>query len=89
VLANHAVGADSFTARADWFETRDRTYVAQDNNAEDGWALTFAYGHSFTEHQRLMLEAMQIDSDRPSRAYGGAAPEQDQTVLQASWRIEM
>jgi hypothetical protein len=89
VLANHEAGPNIFTARAEWFETRDRTYVVEDDNNEDGWALTFAYGREIAERQRLMFEAMQIDSDRPSRAYGGVAPEQEQTVLQASWRIEM
>lgn len=89
VLANHESGPNLFTARAEWFETRDHTYVVEDDNNEDGWALTFAYGREIAERQRLMVEAMQIDSDRPSRVYGGVAPEQEQTVLQASWRIEM
>jgi hypothetical protein len=87
VLANHTVEESSFTARADWFATSDHTYIAEDDNNEEGWALTLAYGRELNEHNRLMLEALQVSSDRPARAYGGVDPVEDQTVLQASWRI--
>jgi hypothetical protein len=87
VLANHTVDANSFTARADWFVTSDRTWVLEDDNNEEGWALTLAYGRALGERHRLMLEALEVSSDRPARAYGGLDPVEDQTVLQASWRI--
>jgi hypothetical protein len=87
VLANRTVDDHSFTARADWFATSDRTWIVEDDNNEEGWALTFAYGRELGEHNRLMLEALRVSSDRPARAYGGADPIEDQTLLQASWRI--
>lgn len=82
-----AYGEDALTGRLDWFETNDRTLQALDNNDETGWAATAAWRHRLARHADLILEALHVDSDRPSRAYGGTAPQQDQTVLQSALRL--
>jgi hypothetical protein len=82
-----AYGEDALTGRVDWFETNDRTLQALDNNDETGWAATLAWRHKLASHADLILEALHVDSDRPSRAYGGTAPQQEQTVLQSALRL--
>ena len=82
-----AYGDDALTGRLDWFETDDRTLQILDNNDETGWAATAAWRHRLAPHADLILEALHVDSDRPSRAYGGTAPQQDQTVLQSALRL--
>jgi hypothetical protein len=87
LLLTHSFGADALTGRLDWFRTRDRSMVAVDNNDEHGWAATAAWRHDLSRHARLMLEALHVDSDRPSRLYGGVMPKQAQTTLQSSLRL--
>jgi hypothetical protein len=82
-----AYGDDALSGRLDWFETRDRTLQALDNNDETGWAATAAWRHRLAPHADLILEALHVASDRPSRANGGVAPKQDQTVLQSALRL--
>jgi hypothetical protein len=82
-----AYGDDALTGRLDWFETDDRSLQTLDNNDETGWAATAAWRHRLAPHADLILEALHVDSDRPSRAYGAVAPRQDQTVLQSALRL--
>jgi hypothetical protein len=85
--ARRTYGDDALTGRLDWFETDDRTLKALDNNDERGWAATAAWRHRLTSHADVILEAQRLDSRRPSRAYGGVAPRQEQTVLQSALRL--
>lgn len=87
LLAQRDFGPHTFSARADWFDTRDRTYIVQDNNDEEGWALTGAWRQALTERFDLVVEAMHIASKRPSRVLAYEAPKQDQTVLQTALRF--
>lgn len=86
-LINHSWHDHSLTARADWFETTDQTFVALDNNNEHGWAATAAYGYEINEHNRVMAEIMRIDSTRPARVEAGLAPRQRQFIFQLNWRV--
>jgi hypothetical protein len=85
--ASRAYGDDALTGRLDWFDTRDRTLKTLDNTDETGWAATAAWRHRLAPHADLIFEAMRLNSDRPSRAYGHVAPSQNQTVLQSALRL--
>jgi hypothetical protein len=87
VLAQRDVGEDTFSGRVDWFETRDRTFQIQDNNVEEGWALTGAWRHRLGQHANVIVEATHVASKRPSRALAREAARQDQTVLQTALRL--
>ena len=87
LMASRAYGAHQLSARADWFETHDRTYLVADNNDETGWALAAAWRQHLNDHAALVFEALHVSSDRPSRALAGVAPGQDQTVLQSALRV--
>jgi hypothetical protein len=87
LLLAHDVGRHTFAGRIDLFETIDRSFTGLDNNDEDGWAATAAYQIDLAPHVNLAVEAMQISSDRPSRADVGIPPEQDQTMIQSALRL--
>ena len=87
LLASRKVGKDLVTARADWFDVRDATFVALDDNNERGWALTADWRHPFGEHLAMLVEVAHVDSDRPSRAYVGDGPRQAQTMLQTALKV--
>lgn len=87
LLASRQVGAGTLTGRVDWFEVADRTLLLLDNNDEHGWSVTAAYKHPIGEHLALFVEALHVDSDRPSRALAGLPAQQDQTSLQTALRV--
>ena len=87
LLAQRRVGDNTLSGRIDGFSVDDKTLKAIDNNAEHGWAATIAWRRPLTAHADLMLEGLHVDSNRPSRAYGGVAPKQSQNVLQAALRL--
>ncbi len=90
LLVSHQVGAGKITARADWFETHDNSFVARDNNNEHGWAATLAYKRPLIDFADLVVEVLHVSSDRPARASNaGIAPEQDQTLVQTSLRFNL
>lgn len=88
LLATHSFGHDRVTARMDYFQTRDRTWQARDNNNEEGWAATLAWRRDLTEKASLLAEVMRIDSNRLARAYQSVAADQAQTVVQTSLRLK-
>jgi hypothetical protein len=77
------------TVRADWFETNDKSMVAQDNNNERGWALTAGYSHKLNTHMTFLAEGLQVWSDRPSRSYAGVPRRVDGTTFQGALRIDL
>jgi hypothetical protein len=90
LLVGRALGGGKLTARADWFETRDNSFVERDNNNEHGWAATLAYKRPLVDFADLIVEVLHVSSDRPARASNaGIAPEQDQTLLQTSVRFHL
>lgn len=90
LLVSREVGGGKLTARADWFETRDNSFVARDNNNEQGWAATLAYKRPLVDFADLIVEVLHVSSDRPARASNaGIAPEQDQTLVQTSVRFHL
>lgn len=90
LLVSQALGTGKVTARADWFETRDNSFVARDNNNERGWAAMLAYKRPIVDFADLIVELQHVSSDRPARATNaGKAPEQDQTLVQTSIRFHL
>jgi hypothetical protein len=87
VLGTRTFGKSALTARLDLFDTHDNAALFLGDDNEHGWALTGAWRYPITDILDLRLEAMRIDSVRPSRALAGEAPHQAQTVLQSSLRL--
>ncbi len=76
----------------EYFETRDRNFrpaldSPDQNWGETGWALTGAYRVALNTHASLFLEAVHIESDRPSRGQAGLAAWQSQTQVQTALRL--
>lgn len=87
LLATRDIGKSAFTGRVDVFDTRDNSALWLGDTNEHGWAVTGAWRYPLTRILDLRLEAMRIDSNRPSRELAAEAPEQSQTVLQSSLRL--
>jgi hypothetical protein len=87
LLASRKVGHELITGRVDWFDVRDNTFQALDNNDERGWALTADWRHPFNAHLAALVEVVHVQSDRPSRAYVYDAPRQAQTMVQTSLKL--
>ena len=84
ILLAHEIGRHGVAGRIDYFDVRDNSFVATDNNDEEGWAATAAYQFELSPEIRLAVEGLHVSSDRPSRAGQALDPEQAQTVLQTS-----
>jgi hypothetical protein len=87
-LVSHKLGDRALiTGRLDTFYNEDEADPYYGNTEEEGWAATAAVRRTINDHTQLFLEALRIQSGRPSRALTGDAAHQTQTVLQASTRI--
>lgn len=88
LLASREVGAGLVSARFDWFETTDNSFVQTDNNNEEGWAAMLAYKRPLNDHFTVFAELLHVSSERPARALlAGIDAQQDQTMAQASLRF--
>jgi hypothetical protein len=88
LLLSRELGGGKLSARGDWFETHDNTYVADDNNNEHGWSAMLAYKHSVTHFADAIVEVLHVESNRPARVVNSAiAAQQNQTQLQTSLRL--
>lgn len=86
-LGTRRFGPASLTGRLEFFETRDRTWVARDDNNERGWAATAAVRYDVSPRTSLLFELLHVESDRFARSYQGVAARQDQTTAQAALRL--
>jgi hypothetical protein len=90
VLVSRMIGAGKITARADWFETNDNSFVAADDNNEEGWAAALAYKRPLVDFADILIEILHVSSDRPARVPNAGIPAgQDQTLLQTSIRLHL
>ncbi|HET9159530.1 MAG TPA: hypothetical protein VFN88_02875 [Caulobacteraceae bacterium] len=87
VLATQTFGANAVSGRLDYFRNSDRANGFYGDTSEHGWAGTLDYVRTFSPQAKLYLEALRIDSERPSRVLAGDAPRQHETVLQAMTRF--
>lgn len=86
VMATRKLGQHRISLRRDWFDVDDKSFVAEDNNNEVGTAWTLAFNAKVGGKANLIAEILRVDSDRPARAGIWTEPEQDQTLLQLSYR---
>jgi hypothetical protein len=77
------LGQSEVTGRMDLFGVTDRSTRTLDNNDEHGWSTTAAWRRDLGAHVNVVLEALYIDSTRPSRP----VPHEAQTVLQTALRV--
>ncbi|HSG35682.1 MAG TPA: hypothetical protein VLA37_14210, partial [Sphingomonadaceae bacterium] len=88
VMVGRDVGEGRVSVRGDWFETSDNTFVAANNNNEEGWAAMIAYRRPLTDFADALFELIHVDSDRPGRAlYGVDAAQHAQTLFQTTLRL--
>lgn len=80
------VGPGAITARIDYFEATDLISRAFDNNDEQGWAGTLAYRWDYRPGADITVEALTIDSDRPSRLRLSVSPDQTDVQMQMALR---
>ncbi|MES2119633.1 MAG: hypothetical protein V4513_03540 [Pseudomonadota bacterium] len=86
LLASHAIGPFSITARGEAFETRNSGSIAGEDYDEGGWALTVAGKRSWGPVTGK-VELLHVSSRREDRDDVGLAQRQEQTQLQAQMRI--
>lgn len=87
LAVSHSRGPDTFTARLDTFRTRNRPLPGSENYGEDGTAQLLCWKHAFAAAHTGLVEISHTSWRRPSMASFGLSPQQDQTTLQAAWRI--
>lgn len=90
IMLSSAFGKSRASIRYDHFSVEDLDVnTVQDNNDEQGWALTADYMLEFNQHLRLALELLKVDSTRASRAKLGlptnTVDDQFQTSLRFTW----
>jgi hypothetical protein len=77
------------SVRYDWFRTEDNDVLPDlDPNQEDGWTWTACYAFEATDHLRLALEVVHVESDRAMRPLLGLPLRAEETLLQVSWRTD-
>jgi hypothetical protein len=86
LLLSRKAGKWRFSGRGEFFAARDNSFVARDDNNEDGTAWTLAVARDLGPRDRVLVEVLRLDSRRPNRATLGYAVDQVQTQLQASYR---
>jgi hypothetical protein len=90
LLLTRQAGPGKISLRGDWFETHDNSFVADDNNNEDGWSAALAYKAPVQEYADVLVELIHVSSDRPGRLLnGGIDADQAQTLLQTSLRLHL
>ncbi|MEO5493551.1 MAG: hypothetical protein ABIR08_05945 [Sphingomonas sp.] len=57
--------------------------------SEKGWAMTAAGRRDIGKNLSVLVEALHIDSRKDARAFGGLAPDQDQTLVQFALRLHL
>ncbi len=75
--------------RLDQFNVSDNDQTVNDNNAQDGDALTLSWRYNWSKAFSTQIEWQRVDSDRPARVYAGLAREQLETLWQLAlkWRL--
>ena len=77
------------TARVDYFDVKDLSLQAIDNNTDRGYALTVAWLRPLTAHLDFALEGVQVWSDHPARVTQMLDPQQAQTQLQMAFKLHL
>ncbi len=94
LLLSHALGQGrasdgKLTARMDYFDVKDLSLQAIDNNTDRGYALTVAWLRPLTRHIDFALEDVQVWSHHPARVTQMLDPQQTQTQLQMALKLHL
>ena len=94
LLLSHDLGivggqGGKLTGRIDWFDNKDNSLQAIDNNTDRGYALTVAWLRPLTRHIDFALEGVQVWSDHPARVTQRLDPQQAQTQLQLALKLHL
>ena len=90
VLLSHSFDDGSkLTARADYFEVVDHSWVVADNNNEKGHSATLAWLKPVSAHVNIAVEAVQVWSRRPARSTQFEAADQSQTQVQLALKLHL
>lgn len=87
VLVSQEFGKHRISARFDHFKITDLTFVEMNDNNEDGHSFMVAYALEIMEGQRLILEALHVNSTRADRIDFSLPNNSKETLLQASYRV--
>jgi hypothetical protein len=88
-LLTREFGRHRLSLRYDNFEITQRDQTFEDNNAENGHALTFAYLVGLSKHVGFAAEWLSIKTHRGSWAYYDLRPRETETQLQLSLRLRL
>lgn len=80
-------GPHIWTARAEVFDTEERSSGTSPDFSEEGWSVTGSWRFERENGQRFEAEIIHVQSDRPLRSMFGIALDHNQTQIQLSWRI--
>lgn len=86
LLASKRIDRHRVSLRTDWFEADHLGAVYGRDLSEDGWSLTLAYHYALTPQQRIIVEALRIDSVRAVREQVGREEDLDDLQLQIGYR---
>ncbi len=90
VLLSHSFDDGAkLTARADYFEVIDHSWVVSDNNNEKGYGATLAWLKPVSAHIDLALEAVEVSSRRPARSTQSEPADQSQTQIQLALKLHL
>ncbi len=85
-LATKKFGDFRISARYDWFDVEDNSFLILDNNAEDGDAITLAGSWKIGTKDTIIAEFLHTNSNRGNRIDLDSAPRQSSNQLQISYR---
>ncbi len=85
-LLSKTFGPFRLSARYDWFDNDDNSFIQVDNNFENGDAYTVAFSWRIDAKNQLLAEYLQVNSDRDNRVGLGVDTEQKNKLLQFSFR---
>lgn len=86
LLATKTFGRYRLTARHDWFDVDDNSFIFEDDNNEVGTSFTAAFSAKLGKKTTVLAEYLRIDSDRPFRTTIGFDAEQSNDIFQISLR---
>lgn len=88
LLANYDFGVFNITGRYDNFRVRDRDTLPRDNNNENGHALLASLNIPVAKRQKVMIEYLHLDFDRPMwLVMGNPNRHFSESQLQVSYRL--
>lgn len=88
-LLSHPLGTGNISLRYDHFLTREFDVIPSDPNGEDGTSIALAYYLPLGKSYALVAEALQVQSERPARAFlgQGARQRERSLTLALRWRF--